>query len=141
MKKIISILLAALVPMLMFTACADKTDADTAPTATVKNDEFTAGVYYITGEETHSVQIQIRDSHKIAIQYNQKTVTESGKYTIEDNVLRAAIEKNGCEYVFNITDGKLVYDAANSKASEKFLSDSGIVDGTEFYLGHGFEER
>lgn len=141
MKKIISILLAALVPVLMFTACADKTAADTAPTATVKNDEFTPGVYYITGEETHSVQIQIRDSHKIAIQYNHKTVTESGKYTIEGNVLRAAIEKTDCEYVFNITDGKLVYDAANSKASEKFLSDSGIVDGTEFYLGHGFEER
>lgn len=141
MKKIISILLAALVPVLMFTACADKPAADTAPTATVKNEEFTPGVYYITGEETHSVQIQIRDSHKIAIQYNHKTVTESGKYTIEGDVLRAAIEKTGCEYVFNITDGKLVYDAANSKASEKFLSDSGIVDGTEFYLGHGFEER
>ena len=145
MKKIISIILAALVPVLMFTACANKTAADAttkAPeAATVKSDEFTAGVYYITGDDSRSVQIQIRDSYKIAIQYNQKIITESGKYTIEGNVLRAAIEKNGCEYVFNITDGKLVYDAQSSKASEKFLSDSGIVDGTEFYLVHGFEAR
>ncbi len=140
MKKIISILLAALVPMLMFTACTDKPAAETS-SATVKGDEFTAGIYYMSSEQYHSVQIQIRDDYKIAVQYNRKTITESGKYTLDGDVLRADIEKNGCEYVFNIKDGKLYYDAAASTPSDKFLSESGIVDGAEFYLDHGFQAR
>lgn len=141
MKKIISIILAALVPVFMFTACAEKPAADNALAATVKNDEFTAGLYYMTGDDSRSIQIQIRDSHKIAIQFNRKMTTESGKYTVENGVLRAVIDKYGSEYVFNITDGKLVYDAANSKASEKFLNDSGVVDGAEFYLDHEFQAK
>lgn len=144
MKKIISILLAALVPMLMLTACTDKpaADATKAPeAATVKGEEFTAGIYYMSSEQYHSVQIQIRDDYKIAVQYNRKTITESGKYTLDGDVLRADIEKNGCEYVFNIKDGKLYYDAAASTPSDKFLSESGIVDGAEFYLDHGFQAR
>lgn len=140
MKKIISILLAALVPMLMLASCADKPAAETS-SATVKGDEFTAGIYYMSSEQYHSVQIQIRDDYKIAIQYNHKTITESGKYTVDGDVLRADIEKNGCEYVFNIKDGKLYYDAAASTPSDKFISDAGIADGAEFYLDHGFQVR
>lgn len=146
MKKIISLLFAILVPVLMFTACADKTTADTskAPeSATVKGKEFTAGVYFMTSDvvTSRSVQLQIRDDYKIAIQYNHKTTTESGKYSIDGDILTANIEKTGCVYVFNIKDGKLYFDQHSSTPSDKFLSDSGIINGTEFYLDHGFEKR
>lgn len=143
MKKILCLIFAILMPTLMLTSCKSK-DAETPPTAiaaTVKEKQFTAGVYYIASDDPRSVQIQIRDDNKIAIQYNRKTATEPGKYKIEGDVLRATITKTGNEYVFTIKDGKLFYDAASSKPSDKFVSDSGIVNGTEFYLDHGFEAR
>lgn len=143
MKKILCLVFAVLTPMLMLTSCkAENSEASTsAIAATVKEKQFTAGVYYIASDDPRSAQLQIRDNNKIAIQYNRKTSTESGKYKIEGDVLRATIAKTGNEYVFTIKDGKLFYDAESSKPSDKFVSDSGIVNGAEFYLDHGFEAR
>lgn len=142
MKKLISIIIAILVPVLTFTACAkEEPAAVTQNTAAVDNGTFTAGVYCMVSEDARPDQLQIRDENKIAIQYKSKTITESGKYTVEGDILRATIEKNGCEYVFNIKDGALFYDAAASTPSENFVENSMITDGTEFYLDHVFEAR
>ena len=145
MKKLFSVVLAILVPALMFTACAKEEAANTTTTekieATVDSGNFTAGVYLKAGEDFNTCQLQIRSENKIAIQYESKTITESGKYSVEDNVLRAKIEKNGCEYVFNIIDGSLFYDANASTPSANFVEKSAIADGAEFYLDHTFEAR
>ena len=144
MKKLFSVVLAILVPALMFTACAKEEETATTTEkieATVDSGNFTAGVYLLTGEDSRACQLQIRNENKIAIQYESKTITESGKYTVEGDVLRAKIEKNGCEYVFNIIDGSLFYDANASTPSEKFVEKTAITDGAEFYLDHTFEAR
>jgi hypothetical protein len=145
MKKILCLVFALLIPVLMFAGC-DKNQnnaATTAVAATEKGGKFTAGIYFIEGDAEHRTQIQIRDQNgnSIAIQYNGKSSTEIGTYTVEGNTLVANIAKTGCKYVFNIEDGKLRFDAQNSIASESFLSDSGITDGTVLYLDHSFEAR
>ena len=141
MKKLISIIIAILVPVLMFTACSEEKPAEAETKATTESGSFISGVYIMASEEAYPDQIQIRDENKIAIQYNSKITTESGKYTVEGNVLRAVIEKNGCEYVFNIKDGSLFYDATASKPSENFVKESKVTDGAEFHLDHRFEAR
>ncbi len=143
MKKLFSVILAILMLTLTFTACSEEqTNApSTEISATVENGTFTPGVYCVVTDEAIPDQLQIRDNNKIAIQYESKTITEAGKYTIEGDVLRVTIEKNGCEYVFNIKDGSLFYDAEASKPSEKFVAKSMIADGTELRLDHVFEAR
>lgn len=142
MKKLFSVILAILVPVLMFTACSkEKPAAVTHSKAEVNNGTLSSGVYYLVNDESRAVQIQIRDGNKIAIQYKSKTITESGKYTVEGDVLHTNIDKNGCEYVFNIKDGALFYDAAASLPSNTFVKESTVTDGAKFYLDHGFEAR
>ena len=145
MKKLFSIILAVLIPVLMFAGCNKENAANTATAekieATVDNGTFTAGVYFKAGEDSNVCQLQIRPENKIAIQYESKTITESGKYTVEGDVLIATIEKTGCKYVFNIIDGSLFYDANASTPSANFVEKSTIKDGAEFYLDHTFEAR
>lgn len=147
MKKIICVLLASLIPVFMFTACAEEKEpvkvTEEKIQATVKGEAFTAGVYVVASEETESdCSLQIRaEDNKIAIQYKYKTITEPGKYTIDGNTLRVTVEKTGHEYAFNIKNGGLIYDEANSKPSAKFTKEAGVPDGTEFALGHVFGAR
>ena len=140
MKKLLSVFFAAIMSMLMLASCSSNSEQETTkPTAAPET--ITQGVYLLESEETFPCKIQVRDSNKIAIQYNSNMITESGKYSFENDVLKAKIEKNGCEYVFNFKDGCLFYDAANSTPSEKFNEKSGISDGSKFYLDHRFEAR
>ena len=143
MKKLFSVILAILMLTLAFAACSkEQTNApSTEIAATVESGSFTPGIYSVVSDEAHPDRLQIRDNNKIAIQYESKTITEAGKYTVEGDVLRVTIEKNGCEYVFNIKNGSLFYDAEASKPSEKFVAKSMITDGTELRLDHVFEAR
>ncbi len=145
MKKLLCLLIAALVPALMFTACSEPKEAVTTTAvekATVKENAFTAGIYKMDGDsETRPCRIQIREENKIAIQYKSQTITEAGKYTVEGNVLRVTVVKTGNVYVFNIADGNLIYDEAASNPSAKFQKESGVVNGAKFTLDHTFEAR
>lgn len=135
MKKILSVFLAVIMPLMMFTSCKEEPTA----VSTTKN-TIPHGIYLMTSDDIFPCKIQFRDE-MVVIEYNSNMSREPGKYEITEDTLRVMSEKNGSEYVFNIRDGKLYYDAANSKPSENFLKESGVVDGSEFYLSQTLQQK
>lgn len=135
MKKILSVLLAVLMPLIMLTSCKEEPTV-VSPSKNV----IPHGIYLMTSDDVFPCKIQFRDE-MVVIEYNSNMQREPGKYELTDDTLRVMVEKNGSEYVFNVRDGKFYYDAANSNPSENFLRYSGVVDGSEFYFSQALQQK
>lgn len=121
MKKILCIILA--VSMLFLASCSGK--------------KLEYGIYHIDNDSPISCKLYYRSESSFAISYGGNS--ERGTCVRENNRLTVDISDSDCVYVFDIKDGKLVYDADSSTPSEKFVSSGLVKDGDTFFVA--FESK
>ncbi len=115
MKKILCAVLA--VSMLFLASCSSK---------------LSYGTYYIDNDTPINCKLQYRSESSFAIIYGGKS--ERGACTKTETELTVDISDSDCVYVFEIKDGKLIYDADKSTPSDDFASSGIVNDGDAFFL-------
>lgn len=115
MKKIFCAILA--VSMLFLASCSSK---------------LSYGIYYMDNDTPIDCKLQYRSESSFAIIYGGKT--ERGSCTKTETELTVDISDSDCVYVFDIKDGKLIYDADKSTPSDEFASSGIVNDGDAFFL-------
>ena len=118
MKKIICTILA--VSMLFLASCSSK--------------QVAYGIYYMEDSTSSYCRINYRSDSSFAILYGASS--ERGSCVKENNKLTVDVDDSDCFYVFNIKDGKLIYNESESTPSEEFASSGIIKDGDVFFLIH-----
>lgn len=121
MKKILCVILA--VSMLFLASCS--------------GNKLSYGIYYIDNDSPISCKLHYRSESSFAILYDN--ISERGTCVSEENRLTVDISDSDCVYVFDIKDGKLIYDADSSKPSEEFVSSGLVKDGDTFFVA--FESK
>ncbi len=121
MKKILCIILA--VSMLFLASCS--------------GNKLSYGIYHIDSDSPITCKLYYRSESSFAISYGGNS--ERGTCVRENNRLTVDISDSDCVYVFDIKDGKLVYDADSSTPSEKFVSSGLVKDGDTFFVA--FESK
>lgn len=121
MKKILCVILA--VSMLFLASCSGK--------------KLEYGIYHIDNDSPISCKLYYRSESSFAISYGG--TSERGTCVRDESKITVDISDSDCIYVFDIKDGKLVYDADNSTPSDKFVSSGLVKDGDTFFVA--FESK
>jgi hypothetical protein len=118
MKKFLCAFLAA--SMLLLASCS--------------GNKLPLGIYHPEGSTGNYCRINYRSDTSFAIIYGNSS--ERGSCVKENNKLTVDIDNSDCVYVFEVKDGKMIYDADQSVPSDKFVSSEIISDGDVFFLVH-----
>ena len=102
--------------------------------ASCSNNKLPYGIYHLENSSSAYCRINYRSDTSFAIIYGNSS--ERGSCVKENNKLTVDINDSDCVYVFEIKDGKMIYDADQSAPSDKFVSDGIISDGDVFFLIH-----